>query len=230
MGIVYLEILFLSALIFIALSITNIMRLTMSGLSKTIKRTSQISILLFLFAGLVLLTSIANAKEISGVDIPDQATLSNNTQLKLNGVGVRTKFFFDIYIGALYVEKLSHSPQELISVKGSNRMLMHFLYDGVSKEKITSGWNDGFEDNNSSQQFDALKQSLQKFNSLFSDTKKGDVILLDYIPQTGTEVRINNELKGTIPGESFNQALRKVWLGDDPADSGLKEALLGDAE
>jgi len=202
----------------------------MSGLSKTIKRTSQVSILLFLSAGLVLLTSAAAAKEVGGVDIPDQATLSNNIQLKLNGAGIRTKFFFDIYIGALYVEKLSHSPQELISANGANRMLMHFIYDGVSKEKITSGWNDGFEDNNNSQQLKILVQSLAKFNSLFSDTKKGDAILLDYIPQTGTEVRINNVLKGTIPGEVFNQALRKVWLGDDPADSGLKDALVGSSE
>ena len=166
------------------------------------------------------------AKEVSGINIPENATLSENTQLQLNGAGIRSKFFFDIYIGALYVESKSNSAKTLISNPGANRMLMHLLYDKLAKEKITSGWTNGFKENNTEQQFQKLKSSLEKFNALFTDVNKGDVILLDYIPQTGTEVKINKKLLGTIPGDEFNKSLRKVWLGDEPADSDLKDALL----
>jgi hypothetical protein len=175
----------------------------------------------------LLICSPLAAKEIAGIQIAEQVTLSDNTKLNLNGAGIRTKFFFDIYIGALYVKTQSRSEQALIANNDANRIFMHFLYDGVSKEKITNAWTEGFENNNSKQEINDLKQPLNNFNTLFSEAKKGDVILLDYIPQTGTEVRINGTLKGTIPGEIFNQALRKVWLGNEPVDSDLKEAMIG---
>jgi len=54
------------------------------------------------------------------------------------------------------------------------------------------------------------------------------VIYLDYIPGKGTQVTVKNVLKGTIPCFDFHQALMKVWLGEEPADWGLKEALLGE--
>ena len=57
--------------------------------------------------------------------------------------------------------------------------------------------------------------------------KSGDTILLDYVPGTGTRVLINGESKGMIPGEEFNRALLRIWLGDQPADAALKKAMLG---
>lgn len=110
---------------------------------------------------------------------------------------------------------------------GQKRILMHFLYDEVAKEKLTDGWNDGFENNNTAEQFTTLKPRLGKFNAMFQTVKKGDVILLDYLPGIGTEVHINEQVKGTVLGEDFYQALLKVWLGDDPADDDLKNAMLG---
>ena len=62
---------------------------------------------------------------------------------------------------------------------------------------------------------------------MFETAHEGDVILLDYVPGTGTSVTINGTKIGTIPGEDFNQALLAVWLGDKPADDGLKEGMLG---
>ncbi|MBK6742340.1 MAG: chalcone isomerase family protein [Hydrogenophilales bacterium] len=32
---------------------------------------------------------------------------------------------------------------------------------------------------------------------------------------------------GTIPGEHFNRALLKIWLGEAPTQISLKRALLG---
>ena len=72
-----------------------------------------------------------------------------------------------------------------------------------------------------------FKTQITQFNSLFVSVKKGDVINLNFIPTTGTEVIINNKSVGNIEGDMFFTALLKIWLGDEPADADLKKAMLG---
>ena len=55
----------------------------------------------------------------------------------------------------------------------------------------------------------------------------GTAIRLDYLPGRGTHVRIGQRDLGVIPGERFNRALLKIWLGDNPIQLSLKKALLG---
>lgn len=183
---------------------------------------------LLLFLLLSHLCLPVSAREIEAVTLDEHITLNGSNQLKLNGAGIRSKFFFKIYIGALYVSQpvLSTTEQVLADPK-AKRMLMHFLYDEVSKEKLNAGWQDGFEYNLDEKDFATLKARLETFKSYFQTVKKGDVIFLDYIPGHGTKVTINAEEKGSITGNDFHQALMKVWLGEEPADWGLKDALLG---
>ena len=47
-----------------------------------------------------------------------------------------------------------------------------------------------------------------------------------YADAATTQVRINGELKGSVVGADFNKALLKVWLGDEPANVDLKQAML----
>ncbi len=51
-----------------------------------------------LLLGLSLSTTI-NAREIAGENIPETLSIKAVTPLKLNGAGVRSKFFMDLYIG-----------------------------------------------------------------------------------------------------------------------------------
>lgn len=183
---------------------------------------------------IILLTALSsaielNAREIAGVNVPQQVQLGGQ-DLVLNGAGIRTKFVFDIYVGALYLTGKATSTEQVLSMTGPKRVLMHFLYDEVDKQKLTDGWIEGFEENHSDAQFKALRPQLEAFNKLFVSVKRGDHIKLDYLPESGTRVTINDQLKGTIPGADFYPALLKVWLGDEPADDDLKEAMLGKAE
>jgi len=166
------------------------------------------------------------AQEVAGVNVPEQITLANTT-LKLNGAGIRTKFFFDIYVGALYLPQKTKDAETAINMEGPKRVSMQFLYKKVEKEKIVEGWTDSFKDNHTREQFRALEVQLDAFNKLFVTVKRGDRIELDYLPETGTRVSINGQIKGNIPGGEFYPALLRVWLGEDPADSGLKKAMLG---
>lgn len=175
-----------------------------------------------------LLFGLAQAAELAGVKLADTVQLEGNaTPLVLNGAGVREKFFFKIYVGALYLPSKSQSVSEILAMAGPNRVSMHFLHEEVEKEKLITAWNEGFENNQSANALAKLSGCLNTFNAMFATAHEGDVILLDYIPGTGTSVTINGSKKGTIPGEDFNQALLAVWLGDKPADDGLKEGMLG---
>ncbi len=183
----------------------------------------------FKYAGLLFLLCLpvgSQARDIAGVSLPEQLQLADTT-LTLNGAGIRTKFFFDIYVGALYLPEKTTDAETAIGMPGPKRVLMHFLYKEVEKENLTKGWKEGFEDNLGRDQFKALAPRLEAFNRLFATVKRGDRTTLDYLPQTGTRVSINGEEKGRIAGEEFYAALLRVWLGGKPADSDLKEAMLG---
>ncbi len=41
---------------------------------------------------------------------------------------------------------------------------------------------------------------------------------------------INGEEKGIIEGDDFYAALLDIWLGEEPADEDLKEAMLGEED
>lgn len=190
------------------------------------------SIMSRILIALFFLTSTSSyAVTVEGVSVPEKITQAQGKQaLVLNGAGVRTKFIFSIYVGALYLPEKHHKVDQILALKGANRISMHFLYDEVSKEKLVAGWNDGFEENNSEQEMAKLRDRLNTFNSFFKSVVKGNVILLDYVPGKGTIVVINNQQQGTVPGPDFNRALLKVWLGEEPADDDLKEAMLGKTE
>lgn len=168
------------------------------------------------------------ARELAGVDIAQQVTISGlEKPLQLNGAGIRYKFFFKVYIGALYLSKVQSNAQEILTGDIPNRIMMHFIYDEVSKEKLVNAWREGFENNMEKAELDTLKDRLEKFNNMFSTVHAGDVVLLDYLPGKGTSVSIKGAEKGVIEGADFNRALLSVWLGEDPVTEDLKEAMLG---
>ena len=182
---------------------------------------------ILLFCLFIFSTPLA-AKQVEGVAIPDTLELANNDiGLVLNGSGIREKFFLDIYIGALYLPVRTPDASAILNDNGPASVLMHILYGEVSKEKITDGWNDGLEANLSETEMLALKPRLEKFNSLFKTLRKGDQIRIDYIPGTGTEVRINGEWRGAVKGNDFYRSLLKIWIGAHPVTDSLKQGMLG---
>ncbi len=179
----------------------------------------------------VLFSASINARQLGDVTLPDNVTVDGtDATLQLNGMGYRTKFVFDIYVAGLYTESRVKSRDAAQALNGPKRVVMHMVYDEVERKKITNGWNDGFEENNSDKQLEKLQARLKIFNSYFPDLKKNDVLLFDYIPATGTRVTINGVVKGVIEGADFYSALLDVWLGEEPADDDLKDAMLGEEE
>ncbi len=139
---------------------------------------------------------------------------------------MRSKFFVKVYVAGLYLQQKTNSAETVLASPGAKRVHMHFVHSQVSAKKLRAAWSDGYRANHPDEEFARLAERIERFNGFFPDVKKGDVVDVDYVPDTGTRVRINGESKGVIKGEDFHQATLRIWLGDAPASTGLKKAML----
>ena len=185
--------------------------------------------ILILFS-LILLPFAAAAVELEGVKVPDSAQVVDGAAaLPLNGAGVRTRFFFRVYVGALYLDKKTASGAAVISNAGAKRVALHMLRE-LSAEQFVNALEDGLKNNHSAEQLAKLDAPVRQLRVLFGavkTAKPGDVIFIDYLPGQGTRVTVNGNVRGVIAGEDFNRALLRIWLGDNPADGDLKAGMLG---
>ncbi|MEW8627681.1 MAG: chalcone isomerase family protein [Candidatus Thiodiazotropha sp.] len=183
---------------------------------------------LLLLCWLLSLFSYAAAKDVAGVRLDETIQRGEDgVTLTLNGAGVREKFFFDIYVAALYLQQKSNQQSVILQNEAAARVEMRMLYSKVEQEKFVEGWNEGFRANLDEQRFKQLEDRLNQFNGWFETLHEGEVIELDYFPDKGTRVKIKGVEKGVIPGADFFQALLSVWLGDKPVTKSLKKGLLG---
>jgi len=171
---------------------------------------------LFMLSGL-------QAATLYGVDLADSTSLAEQ-KLVLNGVGIRKKGPFKVYLGALYMQNKLKSTEKILQDQGAKRVQLNMLRN-LSKKKIVGAIVDGFRANTSD--ISSIQARVDEFIGYMEKVKKGDNIQFDYVPATGTTIVINGNNKGTIVGKDFFDALMKVWLGDKPADGRLKAAMLG---
>jgi len=173
-----------------------------------------------------LFTTWAFAAEIGGVKLADKAAVGGQ-ELVLNGGAVRTKAIFKVYVGSLYLPAKASDLAGVLA-KAPRRIQMNLLRD-LSADQLLDALNDGLKENSSAAELAAVKAQSDQLASImksFGEVKDGNVVTLDYI-DGATVVTLNGAAKGTIPGEPFNRALTKVWLGDKPAQADLKKAMLG---
>ena len=179
---------------------------------------------LILLLAAVGLSGASFAATLAGVTLPDTASVDGKP-LTLNGIGLRTKFFFKIYVGGLYLERKADTPEAVLAQTGPDRIVMHMIY-AVDKDQFADAWNEGFTDNNPGMH-PSLQSSIAQFIGYFGESKNGDVITMDYIPGQGTQISWNGIVRGNIPGEDFHKALLNVFLGPKPPTESLKDGLLG---
>jgi hypothetical protein len=180
------------------------------------------------FVGILLTFNFsAQAFEVKGVKVDEVAQVGGSA-LQLNGVGLRTKMMFKVYVGALYLPQKQVDANAIINDHGNKRISMHFLRE-VASDQLIHGMDEGFFANNNAAELAAIEPQMKAFHQMMTSTKEvkeGDVILLDFMP-TSAEFSLNGKAVGKVEGEAFNQALLRVWLGNHAVDVSLKKALLG---
>ncbi len=172
---------------------------------------------------------LAATVDVGGIKIEDVQDVQGS-KLPLNGAGVRYKAVFKVYAAGLYTGKKVATPEELLAAPGPKRISITLLRD-IDSNELGKAFTKGFEDNSPKSEMSRLIPGLIKMGQIFSDQKKmlaGENFTIDWVPGTGTIITV----KGKPQGEPFKEpefyaALMRIWLGPNPADYRLKDALLG---
>jgi hypothetical protein len=181
------------------------------------------------FASLILaaaLSAPASAMTVGGVDVPETYSV-NNTDLELNGAGVRSKWFIDLYVGSLYLPESASNGQSIIDADEPQAITLHIVSGMITSDRMTEATLEGFEastDDNMA----PVQDDIDQFMGVFKDEiVEGDVFDLVYVPAKGVEVFKNGTLKDTVGDLAFKKALFGIWLSDNPAQDDLKMEMLG---
>lgn len=188
----------------------------------------QLSMLVFN----LLIAGSAVAATVGGYPFDDSIRMQGK-ELRLNGAGVRYKAIFSVYSAGLYLGEKHKQPAEIYAVPGPKRMRIVMLR-GVNADDFGQAFLAGIEQNVDKAERARLADPLARFGQLFSaipELKKGDALAIDFLPGQGTTVSINGRQVGEVIAEpAFYTVLLKIWLGERPADTRLRSALLGEGD
>jgi len=167
--------------------------------------------------------------ELAGVTYGPSVNLGN-APLVLNGAGIRYKAVFKVYTAGLYLTQRAGTPDAVYADKGAKRMHIQMLRD-IDANELGKLFTDGMQKNATREEFGKAIPGTLKMAELFSAKKRlvaGDNFSVDFTPGVGTVVLINGKASHEpIREPEFFTALMKIWLGPNPADWQLKDALLG---
>jgi long-chain acyl-CoA synthetase len=169
----------------------------------------------------------ARAADVASVHVDDRSRVGN-TDLVLNGAGVRTKVFFKVYVAALYAPKKTATAGALVEAREPRRMALHMMRD-LDADSLVGALKEGLQNNHSAGELTKLKAEIDQFEGIMrgvGNARKGDLITIDFSGD-GTAIGFNGQARGSVAGDAFSRALLKVWLGDKPVDADLKQSLLG---
>ncbi len=166
--------------------------------------------------------------ETSGIKYADSAEV-RGSKLVLNGAGTRYKIV-RVYTAGLYLPRKAQGTDEVLAMPGAKRISITMLRD-IDSAELGKLFARGMEDNMDRAQFSKLVPGVMRMSQIFSDYKQlkaGETFMIDWVPGTGAVLTV----RGTALPEPFKEpeffnALLRIWLGNNPADWKLKDALLG---
>jgi hypothetical protein len=174
----------------------------------------------------------AFAAEVAGVKFPETVSVAGH-DLKLNGAGVRTKLVFKVYAVGFYLQEKKTTVQDVLNVGGPRRIRIVAMRD-LSSDDFGMAFMKGLNDNVSPEERTKLLPQTKAFGEIFAQfpgLKKGDELIVDWNPSTGSQPFLNGKKVGeTLPDQAFFNAIMRIWIGNKPVDSSLKPKLLSGAE
>lgn len=181
-----------------------------------------------LIASLAIMTiaSFQDGDFANAADLPGNIQ-AGQSELELNGSGVRQKSFLKLYTGGLYLKSPTNDADSIINADEAMAIGIEITSRFVSQEKMVTALSEGFQ-NSTNGRTAPLSKEIAQFKACFADEiTMNDNYTIVYVPSHGVIVSKNGRQKGVIEGLAFKQALFGIWLGDQPADKGLKNAMLG---
>jgi len=203
------------------------LRLVLAGVSTPTRKPARL-ITVALLAALVVpavstLSTVARAGELAGARLPDTLMAGGKT-VKLNGLGLRKKSVFKVYVGGLYLESPSKDAEAILAADQAKAIRLSFLRD-LTKAQLVDAFREDFEAN--ARDKAGQRAAFERMLALISNVKEGDTLTFSYGPGKGTTLQIGDKKLGVFEGKGFAAAVFSIWLGKKPPTEELKKGMLG---
>ncbi len=204
-----------------------------SGVCATSERSGRSAerlLVAMVLGAMLLLPAGVGAARVAGQNFSERIRVSD-TDLHLNGVGVRSVAMFKGYAAALYVPERSSIPATVLAQTGPRRLQLVMLMQASSQE-FSKAVRGGIQKNSSPAEWQALLPAIDAFCQqvdALGTLKKGDVVLVDFAPASGVSLVFNGRSESiamSAPSDFFRGIL-KIFVGDKPVDERLKAGILG---
>ena len=163
------------------------------------------------------------AAELEGVQFADRYR-SGDITMRLSCVGLlRYKLVIKAYVAALYLSDGANAGDVFADVP--KRLELSYFWSISGADFGTAG-DQILARNVDARALAVLRPRLDRINAWYRDVKPGDRYSLTYIPGIGTELALNSDRIGVIEGADFAAAYFRIWLGEDPIDTRLRDQLL----
>jgi hypothetical protein len=178
----------------------------------------------------VTLSLMVSASQAAPSTKFEPAIQVQGTGLQLNGAGTRYKAIFKVYDMGLYTTKKVSTPESLIALDGPKRLQFTALRElpGTDLGRL---FIKGLSENSPKETVQKHTLSSTRFIEIFSGKSKllpGETFAMEFLPGKGTQFYIQGQPQGAPVGDAeFFAMVLKIWVGNSPADSNLKDALLG---
>ncbi len=175
------------------------------------------------------LCGAAAAATVDGIRVADTAEVAG-APLVLNGAGMRTWYFFHVYVGALYVRTRTAVAARARADRGPKRVAMT-LARNLSAGELVDALREGIARNAAPAELARIRPQLTSLIATMraiGGAKDGDLLTIDFLADGTTRVTRNGRPQGApIAGRNFQRDLLAVWIGPNPVQADLKRALLG---
>lgn len=153
-----------------------------------------------------------------------------DTDLVLNGTGLRGVKWLKVYLVALYLRQPASSAAAALAMAGPKRLQLRMLREAPAAEFVKA-FNNGVTRNAPAAELPLLSERMQAFGrsvAALGKVRAGDVVDLDLLPGRGTLFALNGRLQAeAVVGDDFFAALLRAFIGERPYDARMRAGLLG---
>jgi hypothetical protein len=164
---------------------------------------------------------------IAGFEVPESIQI-NGTTLRLNGAAMRTKFFLNIYIVALYtVQPITREEDAVFSnIERSLRMIVTtpLATPGIVSENVVDSMKESL-----GSKYYQLKPVVEKIKSVIEIAQIGYKDCMDIYFDTRGALHVYKNgqfLSSEADAQIFAEALFNIYMGRQPVDAKVKRYLL----
>lgn len=189
------------------------------------KKSALILTSILMMSSSVMAATNSSTTTLSGVTIPHSIT-QQGEELSLNGAGVRCKVFIDLYVGSLFTREKMTQGEAVIASDEPVAIRLNITSKMITPEKMSKAMREGFEQATAGNPH-KLDAKIDDFIRTFTESiQKGDQFTLLSVPDEGLISYKNGEFLSITADEEFRKTVLAIWLGDEPADKGLKKDML----